>query len=71
MDNEAKALLWQALNEWVLYVIAKKELATPEEIAALPEAAKVLFDYSPAFILPHAKVGGETINGLTAGPQTI
>lgn len=34
-----------ALADWVIHVTAKKGLATPEEIAALPEVAEVFFRY--------------------------
>ncbi|MCL2356606.1 MAG: hypothetical protein FWC70_05520 [Defluviitaleaceae bacterium] len=37
MDEKVMA----ALGEWVLRVTAKETTATPEEIAALPEVAKI------------------------------
>jgi len=45
--NKKKEVL-DALADWVIRTANKKDLATPEEIAALPKVAEVVFkNYSP------------------------
>lgn len=34
----------ESLADWVIRIVDKKELATPEEIAALPKVAEVFFE---------------------------
>lgn len=36
-----------ALGNWILRITDEKRIATPEEVAALPEVAKVFFLYYP------------------------
>lgn len=39
MDKKDEVL--EAIADWVIYTANKKDLATPEEIAALPKVAEV------------------------------
>lgn len=46
----------EALGDWLMHVTNKKELATPEEVAALPKVAEVFLNYhSSVFSLPVKK----------------
>jgi len=40
----SKEKVLEALGEWIVHVCEAKEMATPAEIAALPEIAKVFLD---------------------------
>lgn len=45
---EKRTEVFEALADWILRVVEKEGLATPKEIEALPEVAKVFFEsYSP------------------------
>ena len=40
----SKEKVLEALGEWIVHVCEAKEMATPAEIAALPEIAKAFLD---------------------------
>ncbi|GEM_PF-5218784 len=46
MDKKKEIL--EALAEWVIHTANKKELATPEEIGALPKIAEFLLGNYPS-----------------------
>lgn len=48
-----KSLVVEKLADWITRVVDKKELATQEEIEALPKVAEVFFkNYSTSYFLP-------------------
>ena len=48
-----KSLVVEKLADWIIRVVDQKELATQEEIEALPKVAEVFFkNYSPSDFLP-------------------
>ena len=54
MDKKKEVL--EVLGDWIIRTANKKELATPEEIAALPEVAEVFFNnYSSVVSFPPVK----------------
>jgi len=44
VKSMSKEKVLEALGEWIVHVCEAKEMATPAEIAALPEIAKAFLD---------------------------
>lgn len=52
---DRKQQVIEALGDWIVHVTAQKELATPEQIAALPEVAEVFLKHYPSFSFSSTK----------------
>lgn len=48
MDKKIEIL--EVLGDWVIRIANKKDLATPEEIAALPKVAEVYMKYQSSLV---------------------
>ena len=53
MDRKQQVI--EALGDWIVHVTAQKELATPEQIAALPGVAEVFLKHYPSFSFSSTK----------------
>jgi hypothetical protein len=51
MTDRTETVL-DALTTFVTYVVNKKEMATPEELAALPQAAKIVLRHKSKSVKP-------------------
>jgi hypothetical protein len=53
MSEGKREAILESLADWIIRTTNKKDLATPEEIAALPKVAEVYFEhYSSVFFSP-------------------